>query len=108
MTEDVMVDYRISDTYRMNDYAITKWAGELMCLESAAMFSSELWEFGHSTWKNYLDLIDSCKTFANIIDNFVPDQVYNMDEGVEWEKVIKEYSDIVLRVTGKDDSLVHY
>jgi dTDP-glucose 4,6-dehydratase len=27
---------------------------------------------------------------------------------VEWEKDIKEYSDIVLKVTGKDDSLVEY
>ena len=31
MTENVMVDNKISDTYQMNDYAITKWAGELMC-----------------------------------------------------------------------------
>ena len=28
MTEDVMVNNKISDTYQMNDYAITKWAGE--------------------------------------------------------------------------------
>ena len=27
---------------------------------------------------------------------------------VEWEKDIKEYSDIVLKVTGVDDSLVDY
>jgi dTDP-glucose 4,6-dehydratase len=28
--------------------------------------------------------------------------------GIEWEKDIKEYSDIVLDVLGKDDSLVDY
>ena len=42
MTEDVMVDNKISDTYQMNDYAITKWAGELMCLNSTAMFDTEI------------------------------------------------------------------
>ncbi len=30
MSEDVMVDNPISDTFQMNDYAISKWAGELM------------------------------------------------------------------------------
>ena len=42
MTEDVMVNNKISDTYQMNDYAITKWAGELMCLNSTAMFGTEI------------------------------------------------------------------
>ena len=42
MTEEVMVNNPISDTYQMNDYAITKWAGELMCLNSAKMFGSEI------------------------------------------------------------------
>ena len=42
MTEDVMVNNKISDTYQMNDYAITKWAGELMCLNSTAMFGTRI------------------------------------------------------------------
>lgn len=42
MTEEVMVNNPVSDTYQMNDYAITKWAGELMCLNSAKMFGSEI------------------------------------------------------------------
>ena len=42
MTEDVMINNKISDTYQMNDYAITKWAGELMCLNSAEMFELKL------------------------------------------------------------------
>jgi dTDP-glucose 4,6-dehydratase len=41
MTEDVMEKNPIRDTYQMNDYAITKWAGELMCMNSAKMFGTE-------------------------------------------------------------------
>jgi nucleoside-diphosphate-sugar epimerase len=35
-------------------------------------------------------------------------EVYNVGGRVEWEMDIKQYSDIVLKVTGKDDSLVEY
>ena len=42
MTEDVMESNPISDTYQMNDYAITKWAGELMCLNETAMHGNEI------------------------------------------------------------------
>jgi dTDP-glucose 4,6-dehydratase len=41
MTEDVMENRPIKDTYQMNDYAISKWAGELMCMNSATMFGTE-------------------------------------------------------------------
>ncbi len=41
MSEDVMEKNPISDTYQMNDYAISKWAGELMCMNSAKMFDTE-------------------------------------------------------------------
>ena len=34
MDEKVMIDEPISQTYQMNDYAISKWAGELMVLNS--------------------------------------------------------------------------
>ena len=142
MTEDVMVNNKISDTYQMNDYAITKWAGELMCLNSTAMFGTEIVRVrplncygphehftpyrgfipkfiyhalndkpytvykGHKRIIDYVE--DSCKTFANIVDNFIPGEVYNVGGRVEWEKDIKDYSDIVLKVTGRDDSLVEY
>jgi len=142
MTEDVMVNNKISDTYQMNDYAITKWAGELMCLNSTAMFGTEIVRVrplncygphehftpyrgfipkfiyhalndkpytvfkGHKRIIDYVE--DSCRTFANIVDNFIPGEVYNVGGRVEWEKDIKEYSDIVLKVIGKDDSLVEY
>ncbi|KAF5028183.1 dTDP-glucose 4,6-dehydratase [anaerobic digester metagenome] len=41
MSEDVMEKNPIKDTYQMNDYAISKWAGELMCMNSASMFDTE-------------------------------------------------------------------
>jgi len=41
MSEDVMKTHPIRETYQMNDYAITKWAGELMCMNSSAMFGTE-------------------------------------------------------------------
>lgn len=41
MSEDVMENNPIKDTYQMNDYAISKWDGELMCMNSAKMFGTE-------------------------------------------------------------------
>ena len=61
---------------------------------------------GHKRIIDYVE--DSCNTFANIVDNFIPSEVYNVGGRVEWEKDIKEYSDIVLKVVGKNDSLVEY
>ena len=142
MTEDVMVNNKISDTYQMNDYAITKWAGELMCMNSATMFGTEIVRVrplncygpheeytpyrgfipkfiyhalnnkpyivykGHKRIIDYVE--DSCRTFANIVENFIPGEVYNVGGKVEWEMDIKEYSDIVLKVTGAEKSLVTY
>jgi len=142
MTEDVMINNKISDTYQMNDYAITKWAGEMMCLNSISMFGTKIVRVrplncygphehftpyrgfipkfiyhalndrpytvykGHKRIIDYVE--DSCRTFANIVDNFIPGEVYNVGGRVEWEKDIKEYSDIVLKVTRHDDSIVEY
>jgi dTDP-glucose 4,6-dehydratase len=38
MSEDVMERVPIK---QMNDYAITKWAGELQCINHATMFGTE-------------------------------------------------------------------
>ena len=142
MTEDVMVTNPIRDTYQMNDYAITKWAGELMCLNSATMFGTEsvrvrpvncygphehytpyrgfipkfiyhaLHKKPYTVFKGHKRIIDfvedSCRTWANIVDNFIPGEVYNIGGKPEWEMDIKEYSDLILKATGGDDSLVHY
>jgi len=142
MSENVMEDVPIKEVYQMNDYAISKWAGELMCINSANMFGTETVRvrpvncYGpHETYnpfrgfipkfiyhtlhnkpytvymghKRIIDYVeDSCRTFVNIIDNFIPGEVYNVGGRIEWEKDIREYSDLILAVCGKDDSLVTY
>jgi len=142
MDESVMEDEAINKTYQMNDYAITKWAGELMCLNSARMFGTEtvrvrpvncygiheeytpyrgfipkfiylaLNDKPYTVYKGHKRIIDyvedTCRTFANIVDNFIPGEVYNVGGRKEWEKDIKEYSDIILEAVGKNDSLVTY
>jgi len=142
MTEDVMEKNPIRDTYQMNDYAITKWAGELMCLNSAKMFGTEtvrvrpvncygphehytpyrgfipkfiyhaLFKKPYTVFRGHRRIIDyvedSCRTWANIVDNFIPGAVYNVAGRPEWERDIKDYSDLILAATGRDDSLVTY
>jgi len=104
MTEDVMIHNPIWDTYQMNDYAISKWAGELMCY---ALHDKPYTVYeGHKRIIDYVE--DTCKTFANIVENFIPGEVYNIGGKREWEHDIKEYSDMVLSACGKDDSLVTY
>lgn len=41
MSESIMKENPISDTYQMNDYAISKWAGELICMNSMRMFDTK-------------------------------------------------------------------
>ena len=142
MSEDVMVNNPIKDTYQMNDYAITKWAGELMCMNSANMFGTETVRVrpvncygpgehftpyrgfipkfiyhalhdkpyvvyqGHKRIIDYVE--DTARTFANIVDNFIPGEAYNVAGKPDWERDIKEYSDIILNTVGKDDSNVTY
>jgi len=142
MSEDVMENNPIKDTYQMNDYAITKWAGELMCMNSAAMFDTEtvrvrpvncygpheqfhpykgfiplfiyhsLFNKPYTVYKGHKRIIDyvedTARTFANIVDNFKPGEVYNVGSKQEWEHDIKEYSDMVLNAVGRDDSIVTY
>ena len=142
MTEDVMEKNPIRDIYQMNDYALTKWAGELMCMNSAKMYGTEtvrvrpvncygpcehytpyrgfipkfiyraLFNKPYTVFKGHKRIIDyvedSRRTWANIVDNFIPGEVYNVAGRPEWEKEIKEYSDLVLEYVGRDDSIVTY
>ncbi len=139
MSEDVMDKLAIK---QMNDYAITKWAGELMVLNSAAMFGTETVRvrpvnaygphehyhpyrgvipafiykalhdepytvyMGHRRIFDYVE--DTCRTFANIVDNFIPGEVYNIGGKEEWECDIKYVSNVILEYLGKDDSKVTY
>lgn len=142
MSEDVMENNPIKDTFQMNDYAISKWAGELMCMNSATMFNTEtvrvrpvncygpheyytpyrgfiplfiyhaLFGKPYDVYKGHKRIIDyvgdTVKTFANIVDNFKPGEAYNVGGKQEWEREIKEYSDMILEAVGVDDSLVNY
>ena len=139
MSEDVMDTVPIK---QLNDYAISKWAGELMCVNSEQQFGTEsvrvrpvncygpgerytpyrgfipkfiyhaLHDKPYVVYRGHRRIIDyvedSCRTFANIVDNFVPGEVYNVAGRTEWERDIKAYSDLVLKSVGRDDSLVVY
>ena len=61
---------------------------------------------GHKRIIDYVE--DSCRTWANITDNFIPGEVYNVAGKPEWESAIEVYSDLVLKAVGIDDSIVTY
>src|SRR3990170_7058615 len=139
MSEDVMDRVPIK---QMNDYAMTKWVGELQVLNSAAMFATETVRvrpvnaygphehftpyrgvipnfiykalrdepytvyLGHKRIFDYVE--DTCRTFANIVDNFKPGEVYNVGGKEEWEHDIKYVSALILKHLGKKDTRVTY
>lgn len=139
MSEDVMDKVPLK---QLNDYAMTKWVGELQVLNSAAMFGTETVRvrpvnaygphehyspyrgvipafiykalrnepytvyLGHKRIFDYVE--DTCRTFANIVDNFKAGEVYNVGSKEEWEHDIKYVSDLILKCLGKDDSRVTY
>jgi dTDP-glucose 4,6-dehydratase len=139
MSEDVMEKIPIK---QMNDYAITKWAGEMQVLNSAAMFGTETVRvrplncygpheyyspyrgvipifvyralmdipytvyIGHKRIFDYVE--DTCRTLANIVDNFIPGEVYNVGSKEEWIVDIKHLSDLILKCLKKNDKLVTY
>jgi len=139
MSEGVMDKIAIK---QMNDYAMTKWVGEMQVLNSASMFGTEtvrirpvnaygphehfspyrgvIPQFIYKTLhgqhytvylghKRIFDYIgDTSKTIANIVDNFIPGEVYNIGGKEEWEHDIKYVSDLILDYLGKDDSKVTY
>ena len=139
MSEDVMDKVPLK---QMNDYAMTKWVGEMQVLNSADMFGTETVRvrpvnaygphehytpyrgvipkfiylalrdepytvyLGHKRIFDYVE--DTCRTFANIVDNFKPGEVYNVGGKEEWEHDIKYVSDLILKNLGKKDSKVTY
>ena len=139
MSEDVMDRVAIK---QMNDYAISKWAGEMQCLNHAAMFDTETVRvrpvgcYGpHEYYSPYRGVIpifvhralnslpfkvhrghlrifdyveDTCRTFANVVDNFVPGEVYNVGGREEWVIGIEELAEIVLAEVGASPSLANY
>jgi dTDP-glucose 4,6-dehydratase len=139
MSEDVMDKVPIK---QMNDYAITKWAGEMQVLNSADMFGTEtvrvrplncygphehyspyrgvipifvyraLMDMPYTVYKGHYRIFDyvedTCRTFANITDNFIAGEVYNVGGKEEWIVDIKYLSDLILKYLGKSDKLVVY
>ena len=139
MSEDVMDRIPIK---QMNDYAISKWAGELQCLNHATMFGTETVRvrpvgcYGpHEYYSSYRGVIpifvyhalrgdpfkvhkghkrifdyveDTCRTFANIMDNFIPGEVYNIGGKEDWMIGIEELADIVLQTIGSSPKLALY
>lgn len=139
MSEDVM---DIVPIKQMNDYAMTKWVGELQVLNSATMFATESVRvrpvnaygphehyspyrgvipnfiykalrdepytvyLGHKRTFDYVE--DTCRTLANIMDNFKPGEVYNIGSDEIWEHEIKYVSDLILKCLGKNDNKVTY
>lgn len=61
---------------------------------------------GHTRIHDYI--VDSCRTYANIVDNFKAGEVYNVGGKPEWNHTIRELSDVILKVVGRDDSKVIY
>jgi len=139
MSEDVM---DIVPIKQMNDYAISKWAGELQCLNHEKMFGTETVRvrpvgcYGpHEYYNPYRGVIpifvysalmakkltvhkghrrifdyveDTCRTFANLVDNFIPGEVYNVGGWEDWVIGIEELAEIVVQTTGARPSLLEY
>ena len=61
---------------------------------------------GHTRIHDFIE--DSCRTYANIVDHFKPGEVYNVGGRPEWNHTIRELSDTVLKIVGRDDSKVIY
>ena len=51
---------------------------------------------------------DTVKTLANIVDNFIPGEAYNIGSDESWGVDIKTLSDLILEKTGMDESIVTY
>lgn len=139
MTENIMESVPIR---QMNDYAISKWAGELQCLNHAAMFGTETVRvrpvgcYGpHEYYSRYRGVIpifvyhalarkpfkvhrghkrifdyveDTCRTFANVLDNFIPGEVYNIGGREDWVISIEELAEVVLKETSANPKLAEY
>jgi dTDP-glucose 4,6-dehydratase len=54
----------------------------------------------------FMHIHDFIPTLANVVDNFVPGEVYNI--GGEEFRSVKELSDLILNTLGMEDSLVNY
>ncbi len=61
---------------------------------------------GHKRIFDYVE--DTCRTFANIADNFIPGEVYNVGSREDWVTDIESLARMVVELTGVDPSLAHF
>ncbi len=61
---------------------------------------------GHTRIHDYI--VDSCRTYANIVDNFKAGEVYNVGGKLEWNHSIEELSKLVLNIVGRSGLKVEY
>jgi dTDP-glucose 4,6-dehydratase len=137
MSEDAMDQHEIR---QLNDYAMTKWIGELQHINAQAMSNTETVRVrlfniygpgeqyspyrsalciflyralhgmpftvnvGHS--RSWLYVADAVRTLANIVDNFIPGEVYNIADGHEYQ--MDELARIVQKVVDVPEELITY
>jgi dTDP-glucose 4,6-dehydratase len=101
-TESVVV--RLFNTYGPGEYYSPYRSVNCRFLYCALMNLPYTVFRGHSRTSTYL--ADTCRTLANISDNFKPGETYNI--GGNKLETIEELSDVIIKVTGADPKLVHY
>ena len=101
-TESVVV--RLFNTYGPGEYYSPYRSVNCRFLYCALMGLPYVVYRGHYRTSTYVE--DTVRTLANIINNFKPDETYNI--GGDGLHTIEELSDTVLKVTGADPSLVEY
>jgi len=128
LSEDIPLNHSI---IQHNDYAVTKWVNEIQIMNFEKRFGIPVvrlrffnaygpGEYYHNYralhripydiylgyHRVFMYIDDFIPTLANVADNFVPGEVYNIG-GHEFRSV-KELSDLILNYLGLDDSLVNY
>jgi dTDP-glucose 4,6-dehydratase len=137
MSEEVMDRVEVK---QLNDYAMTKWVGEMQVLNSEAQYRTETVRVrlfntygpgeyyspyrsvncvfcyrsihglpftvyrGHHRTSTYID--DTVHALANIVDNFVPGEVYNLS-GDEYHD-IETLAAYVLATSGADPNIARF
>ena len=101
-TESVIV--RIFNTYGPGEYYSPYRSVNCRFIYCALKGMPWLVFRGYARTSTFLP--DSVRTIANIVDNFIPGETYNI--GGDQHHTIEEFSNLVIKVTGADPKLVEY
>ncbi|HET7459705.1 MAG TPA: NAD(P)-dependent oxidoreductase [Longimicrobium sp.] len=101
-TESVVV--RLFNTYGPGEYYSPYRSVNCRMIYCALMGLP--WVVFRGYFRTSTYVTDTVRTLANIVDNFRPGETYNI-AGDQYHS-IEEFSDLVLRATGADPSLVEY